>query len=90
MRKKTGGRKVGSVNKITKSVRERLDLMLNECMSDLRISELNNREKIELIGKLLPFLVPKLNTITIDDSKTNEDYFKPIEIKIINPTNEDR
>jgi len=90
MRKKTGGRKVGSVNKITKSVREKLDLMLNECMSDLRISELNNREKIELIGKLLPFLVPKLNTITIDDQNTNEDYFKPIEIKIINPTNEDR
>lgn len=83
MRKKTGGRKVGSVNKITKSVREKLDLMLNECMSDLRISELNNREKIELIGKLLPFLVPKLNTITIDDQNTNEDYFKPIEVRII-------
>jgi hypothetical protein len=85
MRKKTGGRKVGSVNKITKSVREKLDLMLNECMSDLRISELNNREKIELIGKLLPFLVPKLNTITIDDQNTNEDYFKPIEVRIIKP-----
>jgi hypothetical protein len=85
MRKKTGGRKVGSVNKITKSVREKLDLMLNECMSDLRISELNNREKIELIGKLLPFLVPKLNTITIDDQNTKEDYFKPIEVRIIKP-----
>ena len=85
MRKKTGGRVKGSVNRITATMREKLELILNDCIKDININELNNREKIELIGKLLPFLVPKLNTITIDDSNTNEDYFKPIEVRIINP-----
>lgn len=83
MRKKTGGRKVGSVNKVTATIRERLELILNECFEDLNIQELSKREKIELIGKILPFLVPKLNTITVDDQNTNEDYFKPIEVRII-------
>ena len=86
MRKKTGGRKVGSVNKVTATIREKLELMLNQCIEDLQLKELSNREKIELIGKLLPFLAPKLNTITIDDQNTKEDYFKPIEVRIINPT----
>lgn len=85
MRKKTGGRVKGSVNRITATMREKLELILNDCIKDININELNNREKIELIGKLLPFLIPKLNTITIDDSNTNEDYFKPIEVRIIKP-----
>lgn len=86
MRKKTGGRKVGSVNKVTATIREKLELMLNQCIEDLQLKELSNREKIELVGKLLPFLIPKLNTVTIDDQNTKEDYFKPIEVRIINPT----
>lgn len=85
MRKKTGGRVKGSVNRITATMREKLELILNDCIKDININELNNREKIELVGKLLPFLVPKLNTITIDDQNTNEDYFKPIEVRIIKP-----
>lgn len=85
MRKKTGGRVKGSVNRITATMREKLELILNDCIKDININELNNREKIELIGKLLPFLIPKLNTITIDDQNTNEDYFKPIEVRIIKP-----
>ena len=85
MRKKTGGRKVGSVNKVTATIREKLELMLNQCIEDLNIHELSKRERIELIGKILPFLVPKLNTVSLNEN-TNEDYFKPIEVRIINPT----
>jgi hypothetical protein len=49
--------------------------------------KLTNKERIELLGKLLPYIAPKLTTITIDDQK-HEQQFKPIEIKIIHPTND--
>ena len=82
MRKKTGGRKVGTANKVTATIRERLELILNECFEDLNIHELSKREKIELIGKILPFLVPKLNTISLNEN-TKENQFTPIEVTII-------
>lgn len=85
MRKKTGGRKIGTANKVTANIRDRLELILNECFEDLNIQELSKREKIGLIGKILPFLVPKLNTITVDENK-EKNQFTPIEVTIINPT----
>jgi len=83
--KKKGGRTAVTPNKITATIRERLELILNQCFEDLNIQELNNREKIELIGKILPFLVPKLNTISLNEN-TKENQFTPIEVTIINPT----
>lgn len=83
MRKKTGGRKKGTCNKVTATIRERLELMLNQCIEDFNIHELSKKERIELIGKILPFLIPKLNSITMDDKNTDDNYFKPIEVRII-------
>lgn len=83
--KKKGGRTAGTPNKITATIREKLELILNECFEDLNIQELSKREKIELIGKILPFLVPKLNTISLNEN-TKENQFTPIEVTIINPT----
>jgi hypothetical protein len=80
--KKKGGRTAGTPNKITATIREKLELILNQCFEDLNIHELSKREKIELIGKILPFLVPKLNTITVDEN-TKENQFTPIEVRII-------
>ncbi len=48
--------------------------------------KLTNKERIELLGKLLPYIAPKLTTITIDERK--DEQFTPIEIKIIHPTND--
>jgi len=77
--KKKGGRTAGTPNKITATIREKLELILNQCFEDLNIHELSKREKIELIGKILPFLVPKLNTITVDEN-TKENQFTRMKI----------
>jgi hypothetical protein len=80
-----GGRTKGTPNVTTKELRERITSILNNTFNDLELKNLTNKERIDLIGKLLPYLVPKLTTITIDE-KTDTNYFNPIEIKIINPT----
>ena len=51
MRSKTGGRVKGSVNKLTATIRERIELIFNDCINDLKLDELSNREKIELATK---------------------------------------
>lgn len=80
-----GGRQKGTPNNSTKELRERITRIVDDTIKDLDLNTLTNKERIDLIGKLLPYLVPKLTTITIDE-KTDTNYFNPIEIKIINPT----
>ena len=84
---KYGGRAKGTPNATTKELRERISRIVDDTFSELEVNNLNNKERIELLGKLLPYIAPKLTTITIDDQK-HEQQFKPIEIKIIHPTND--
>jgi len=81
-----GGRQKGTPNNSTKEIRERITRIVDDTINQLDLNTLTNKERIDLIGKLLPYLVPKLTTITIDEPK--HELFNPIEIKIINPTNE--
>lgn len=81
-----GGRKKGTPNNSTKELRERITRIVDDTIKDLDLKNLTNKERIELLGKLLPYIAPKLTTITIDEPK--HELFNPIEIKIINPTNE--
>ena len=82
---KYGGRKKGTPNNSTKELRERITQIVDDTIKELDLKALTNKERIEILGKLLPYIVPKLTTITIDDHK--HELFNPIEIKIINPTN---
>lgn len=84
---KYGGRAKGTPNVTTKELRERISRIVDATFSELELMKLTNKERIELLGKLLPYIAPKLTTITIDDQK-HEQQFKPIEIKIIHPTND--
>ena len=81
-----GGRKKGTPNNSTKELRERITRIVDDTIKDLDLKNLTNKERIELLGKLLPYIAPKLTSITIDEPK--HELFNPIEIKIINPTNE--
>ena len=81
-----GGRQKGTPNNSTKELRERITRIVDDTIKDLDLNSLTNKERIELLGKLLPYIAPKLTTITIDEPK--HELFNPIEIKIINPTNE--
>jgi hypothetical protein len=83
---KYGGRKAGTPNATTKELRERISKIVDATFSELELMKLTNKERIELLGKLLPYIAPKLTTITIDERK--DEQFTPIEIKIIHPTND--
>jgi hypothetical protein len=76
-----GGRIAGTKNKLTISVREKIQQVLNNCIDNLDLNELSNREKIELIGKLLPFVTPKYLSI-VDQAKPEPNQIKPIEINL--------
>ena len=80
MRNKTGGRVKGSVNKLTATIRERIELIFNDCINDLQLDELSNREKIELATKLLPFLIPKYATIVEHSTSEKTNAIKTIYI----------
>jgi hypothetical protein len=64
--KKHGGREKGTPNKLTKELRYVLkDLIYNELESlDEKLEELETKERIELIIKLLPYTLPKLQNIS--------------------------
>ena len=68
---KYGGRQKGTPNRITKELRSLLkDIMydeigaLQECLDAL-----NPKERVELVIKLMPYILPKVNSIS---HSTNE------------------
>lgn len=75
------GRIAGTPNKLTFTVREKIQQILNNCIDNLDLNELSQREKIELIGKLLPYVTPRYTTI-IESPGLKENSIKPIEINL--------
>ena len=69
--KKYGGRKKGTPNRMTKELRVLLkDIMYKELEEvQERFSLLEPKKRIELIIKLMPYVLPKVNSIS---HKTNE------------------
>jgi len=80
MMKKKGGRIAGTPNKLTATIRKRIELIFNDCIKDINIDLLSNREKIEFATKLLPFLIPKYATIVKDETNENTNPIKTIYI----------
>ena len=60
MRKKTGGRKKGTPNKVTSQVKEKLFLVINKTIESIDISDMSSTDKIKLIQIGLQYLLPKL------------------------------
>lgn len=81
IREKAGGRKKGSVNKITKTVRDILAEVTSEYYNseDFKtdIRKLNARDRVAAMEKLTAYIVPKMQSTTLDatvsTSKTIED-----------------
>lgn len=61
---KTGGRAAGTVNKTTKEIRTVLkDVINNELLNIETLFEgLPPKERIELVIKLIPYVLPKVQT----------------------------
>jgi hypothetical protein len=68
---KYGGRAKGTPNRLTKELRTVLkDIVYRELESiELRLDELEPKERIELTIKLMPYVFPKLDSIS---HNTNE------------------
>ena len=63
---KYGGRTKGTPNRLTKELRTVLkDVLYRELESiELRLDELDPKERIELTIKLMPYVFPKLQSIS--------------------------
>lgn len=85
-RKKTGGRKKGTPNKVTLTIREQLKNAIEpflETMENTINDIVEPKDKVDAIAKILPFVVPKYQSTTInDDTRRNvtlEEYLVEID-----------
>ena len=64
--KKYGGRQKGTPNKMTKELRVLLKDIIYQELEEVqeRFSLLEPRQRIELIIKLMPYILPKVNSIS--------------------------
>ena len=79
-RKKTGGRDKGTPNKLTKEVKEVLsEIVSNELENiDKTLKTLSSKDRIEIVLKLLPFVIPKLRDTEINLTQIDELVLRPI------------
>lgn len=63
--KKTGGREIGTVNKTTKEIRNVLKDVINKELIDIDtlLAKLEPKERIELVIKLIPYVLPKVESV---------------------------
>ena len=65
-RVKTGGRTKGTPNKVTSELRDSLKQLIDGELIGLseRLEELEPKERVELLIKLLPYIMPKVQTVS--------------------------
>jgi hypothetical protein len=84
---KFGGRPIGAKNKISEAMRESLADVLKGEIEGLkeRFESLYNIQRIELMIKLLPYIVPKLATEININEQSNPDRFDfdDYEVKVL-------
>jgi len=74
---KTGGREVGTPNKLTKELRVILKNLLHKELEGLpdHLNTLEPRDRIELLIKFLPYALPKVNNVNCSrDEKDGFDW----------------
>jgi len=67
-REKTGGRKKGTPNKLTSELRSILKDVLSDELEKLpeTLEALQPKERIEMIIKLVPYVLPKVESVKMD------------------------
>jgi len=68
---KTGGREAGTPNKLTKELREILKDLLHRELTALpeRLEKLDGKERLEILVKLLPYVLPKVEPVSMDNGE---------------------
>lgn len=69
--KKTGGREPGTPNRLTRELRAALkDIIYHEIAGlPARFETLQDKDRIELLTKFLPFLLPKIKEVFDDHNE---------------------
>ena len=62
MRKKTGGRKIGTPNKITSEIRDKISILISGTIDTIDVTTLTHFEKVKLLNALCQYVVPKLQS----------------------------
>ena len=67
---KTGGRKAGTLNKVTKDIRLLLKDLINQEIESFPtyLSTLSPKDRMEVLVKILPYVLPKQTDISFSDS----------------------
>ena len=83
---KTGGRTAGTENKTTKEIRVVLKEVINNELLNIEslLCELQPKERLELVIKLMPFVLPKLAPEPIEKPK---EYIKEFQIVVVDNSN---
>lgn len=65
---KTGGRSIGTPNKLTKELRVLLKDVLFKELYELHVhlDKLQPKERLEIIIKLMPYVMPRIETIQME------------------------
>ena len=73
---KTGGRKAGTPNKITSELRDSLKAILDGELLTLTASldKLTPKERLDVVLRLMPYCMPKVETINGQYDLTFEDH----------------
>lgn len=62
---KTGGRKAGTPNRVTRELRDTLKAVIGKELEQIAVTleQLPARERLDVVIKLLPYCMPKIDTI---------------------------
>ena len=84
---KTGGRKQGSQNLVTKEIRNYFSNLIEMNLDTLQndIASLEPKERVKALIELAKFVVPTLKAIDISG---NDDSFKPIQVNLFYANND--
>ena len=68
------GRPAGKPNKTTKEVKEILKDFVNYAIDDMKTlyDDLGNRDKVTLLTRILPFVLPKVETADNDEDQLKD------------------
>lgn len=69
---KTGGRVIGSTNKVTTDLRSAIKKIIEDNIEQVSqdIAKLSPRDRVAVIEKLMQYVIPKIQAVEFDASKT--------------------
>ena len=83
------GRPKGAVNKTTAETKELLQKIISNELEGVseRLEQLDNKDRIDVLIKILPYIVPKQKEISID-LETKRNALEPLTINLIPQQND--